>query len=58
MDPEERTGFHTLGGLIFSIANEIPKTGEKFRWSNLNLEVVDMDGNRIDKVLVTVLQNE
>ena len=54
VDPEERTGFHTLGGLIFSIANEIPKTGEKFRWSNLDLEVVDMDGNRIDKVLVTV----
>jgi len=54
VDPEERTGFHTLGGLIFSIANEIPKTGEKFRWNTMDFEIVDMDGNRIDKVLVRV----
>lgn len=56
VDPEERTGFHTLGGLIFSIANEIPKTGEKFRWNTMGFEIIDMDGNRIDKVLVTVAE--
>ncbi len=58
VDPEERTGFHTLGGLIFNIAHEIPKTGDKFKWSNFDFEVMDMDGNRIDKVLVTMRDAE
>jgi len=54
VDPEDKAGFHTLGGLIFTIAHEIPKTGEKFWWHNLTFEIMDMDGNRIDKVLVSV----
>ncbi|MDJ1501077.1 hemolysin family protein [Xanthocytophaga agilis] len=58
VDPEERAGFHTLGGLIFNIAHEIPKTGEKFEWNNLSFEIVDMDGNRIDKLLVRLLDKE
>jgi putative hemolysin len=52
VDPEERAGFHTLGGLIFNIARQIPKTGETFYWNGVHFEIVDMDGNRIDKVLV------
>ncbi len=52
VDPEERAGFHTLGGLIFTIARQIPKTGETFYWNGVHFEIVDMDGNRIDKVLV------
>ncbi len=51
-DSEERAGFHTLGGLIIHIARQIPKTGEKFHWKHMDLEIIDMDGNRIDKVLV------
>ncbi len=54
IDPEERASFHTLGGLIFTIADEIPKTGEKFHWNNMDFEILDMDGNRIDKLLVTL----
>ncbi len=52
VDLDERAGFHTLGGLIFNIAHAIPKVGEKFQWNNMDLEIMDMDGNRIDKVLV------
>jgi putative hemolysin len=58
IDPEERAGFHTLGGLIFNIARQIPKTGETFSWNGMHFEIVDMDGNRIDKVLVRVEQEE
>ncbi len=58
VDPEERAGFHTLGGLIFNIAREIPKTGEIFDWNNMQLEIIDMDGNRIDKVLVKLKDEE
>lgn len=58
VDPEERAGFHTLGGLIFNIAHEIPKAGEKFHWNNMDFEIMDMDGNRIDKVLVRILEEK
>jgi len=33
----------------------IPKTAEQFEWNGLRFEVMDMDGNRVDKVLVTTL---
>jgi putative hemolysin len=51
----ERTGFHTVGGLLIHLAREIPKTGDQFTWHGYRLEVVDMDSNRVDKVLVEAL---
>jgi putative hemolysin len=33
----------------------IPKAADQFEWSGMRFEVMDMDGNRVDKVLVTVL---
>jgi len=45
--------FNTLGGFILHILGHIPGTGEKFIWENFEFEVVDMDGVRIDKVMVT-----
>jgi putative hemolysin len=51
-DPSEYSGFHTLGGLILHIAKRIPRTGDKFSWMGYAFEIVDMDGRRIDKVLV------
>ncbi|HXC06291.1 MAG TPA: hemolysin family protein, partial [Bacteroidia bacterium] len=48
----EYTGFHTLGGLILSIAKRIPRTGDRFEWMDYAIEIVDMDGRRIDKLLV------
>ncbi|MFI5148940.1 MAG: hemolysin family protein [Bacteroidia bacterium] len=51
-DDTEYTGFHTLGGLILSIAKRIPRTGDRFVWMGYSIEIVDMDGRRIDKLLV------
>ena len=46
--------YNTLSGLILKILEHIPQTGEKLTWYNFQFEIVDMDGARIDKVLVRV----
>ncbi len=46
------TNYTTLGGLILEELGYIPKAGETVTWNGFTLEVVDMDGARIDKVLV------
>jgi len=45
--------FETLSGLIFWQLGRIPKTAESTRWQGWTFEVVDMDGQRIDKVLAS-----
>lgn len=47
--------FYTLSGFIMYIIRRIPETGERFEWSGYRFEVIDMDGLRIGKVLVTKL---
>ena len=47
------TAYKTISGLILDELEHIPQTGEKLRWNRFELEIVDMDGARIDKVLVT-----
>jgi len=42
----------TLGGLSMYLLNKIPDTGEQFECQGYLFEVVDMDGNRVDKLLV------
>lgn len=44
--------YNTLSGLILQILERVPKTGEKLTWMTFEFEIVDMDGARIDKVLV------
>lgn len=44
--------YTTLGGFIIFFLHKIPDTGEKFTYKNYSFEVVDLDGRRIDKVLV------
>ena len=44
-----------LSGLILEILKYIPKTGEKLEWHTFSIEVVDMDGARIDKLLIKKL---
>jgi putative hemolysin len=51
--PLEAGGFETLGGFVMHRLGRIPRAGEHFEWSGLRLEVVDMDGKRVDKILVT-----
>lgn len=56
---EEEDGLgsiNTIAGLVLLKLGHVPSTGEHFRWENYEFEVVDMDGNRIDKVLVTYLK--
>jgi putative hemolysin len=44
--------FHTLAGLVVAHLGHIPKVGERFDDWGLHVEVVDMDGNRVDRLLV------
>lgn len=47
------TEYNTLSGLVLDCLEHIPSTGEKLKWNGFILEIVDMDGARIDKILVT-----
>ena len=49
---EKRDAYQTLGGFVFTRMGRIPAVSESFEWNGLRIEVVDMDGKRIDKVLV------
>ena len=44
--------YNTLSGLILNLLGHIPETGEKIEWCGFSFEIVDMDGARIDKILV------
>jgi putative hemolysin len=46
--------FDTFAGFILHELEHIPKTGEQFDWKGFKFEVIDMDGHRIDKVLVKI----
>lgn len=51
--PDEATGsFYTLGGFVVHSLGHIPQSGESFEWNGLRFEVMDMDGPRVDKVLL------
>ena len=50
---EERGGFQTLAGFVLYMLGRVPRAADSFEWAGLRFEVVDMDGNRIDKVLVS-----
>ncbi|MEI6683573.1 MAG: hemolysin family protein [Bacteroidota bacterium] len=49
---KNKVKFDTLAGLAMSILKHIPKPGEKFNWKEYEFEIVDLDGNRIDKLII------
>ncbi len=51
---EENSGYETLGGMLMAEVKHIPTAGEVVCWENWRFEVVDMDGYRVDKVLVAL----
>lgn len=55
---EEVGNYHTLAGFIITSLGRIPASGDYFTWGSLQFEVADMDGNRVDKVLVTRMQTD
>ena len=52
--PEEDRGrYNTVAGLLQSVSGHLPSTGERIACAGWQFEIVDLDGKRIDKVLVT-----
>jgi len=49
--------YHTMGGFMMTTLERIPTSGEHFDWNGFQFEVVDMDGTRVDKVLITKLHD-
>ena len=58
MPGEEEGHYNTLGGAVITLLGRIPVTGDQIDLSGLHLEVVDMDGHRVDKLIVTRLPPE
>jgi putative hemolysin len=53
LDEKERTGVNTVGGFVMARIGAVPSEGQYFEWRGLRIEVVDMDGRRVDKILVS-----
>mgnify|MGYP000861553995 FL=1 len=53
----DKIDYSTVAGFVFACINKIPSIGDKFNYDNLLFEIIDIDGNRIDKVLVTKTYN-
>lgn len=50
---DARERYHTLAGLAMFALGKVPRTGDVFEREGFTFEIVDMDGNRVDRVLVT-----
>jgi putative hemolysin len=50
---EDRQHYHTLGGLAMLALGRVPRTGDVFERGSYRFEIVDMDGHRVDRVLVS-----
>ncbi|MDP3928662.1 MAG: hemolysin family protein [Bacteroidota bacterium] len=53
-DMAESLPFNTISGLILHQLRRIPMAGDTMKWMNFTIEILDMDGARIDKVLVSL----
>lgn len=55
---EEAGSYQTLGGLVMARLGRVPKVGDRFEFDGLRFEVLDMDRNRVDKVLLAEIERE
>jgi putative hemolysin len=55
---EERGRYHTLSGMMMLLTGRLPKVTDTVTWEDWKLEIVDMDGRSIDKVLATRLPTD
>ena len=53
---EEENAFNTLGGFVMHVLGRIPAVTDHFDWGGCRFEVMDMDKNRVDKVLVACVK--
>lgn len=51
--PEDSGEYASLGGFVMARLGRIPTVGDRFDWDGIRFEVLDMDGNRVDRVLAT-----
>lgn len=57
--PEDSEGYYqTLGGFVMSMLGRVPAAGDTFEWQGMRFEVMDMDGRRVDKVLVAFVDGD
>lgn len=54
---QDEQQYDTLAGCILHELERIPQSGDTMDWNGFHLEIIDMDGHRIDKVLVTAEQD-
>ncbi|MBI5354606.1 MAG: HlyC/CorC family transporter [Chloroflexi bacterium] len=47
--------YETLSGFVMTLLGRVPQPSDNFDWNSYRFEVMDMDGRRVDKVLVTTL---
>jgi putative hemolysin len=57
-DLKSNDDYHTLAGFLLWGLGHLPEVGERFDWKNLRFEVVDMDGRRIDRVLISRITDD
>ena len=55
---EDRVGYQTLAGFILSYRGAIPSIGDNFDWNGFHFEIADMDGLRIDRVIVSRIERQ
>jgi len=53
---EEAADYQTVGGMVMDVLGRVPAAGDRFEHEGYSFEVLDMDGRRVDKVLVTPLR--
>ena len=56
MPQMREAGYQTLGGFVMLRLNKVPSVADSFVWGGLRFEVVDIDGLRVDKVLVSKIE--
>jgi len=56
MSDDDTGNYQTVAGFVINQMGRIPRAGQLFRWRDLTIEVMDMDGNRVDKLLISKRQ--
>ena len=49
---EEKADYQTVGGMVMDTLGRVPAEGDRLEWEGYPFEVLDMDGRRVDKVLI------